>query len=221
MEKPIINAKLKFNCTANWDKMGDADGGRNCLLCQKKVYDFTNSDQNEFELILAENNYNICGRFKLEQLKTPILKIPVWKKWLSAAMVFIGFNLLSGRLIAQQTRAIIKQEEIRPLDYSFPLGKIAITFDTYPKFPGGIEALNKFLQKNVSYKGREGKIIVGFDLDKKGKISNPRILSGLDSASNAEALRVMKLSPRWQPALFKGQATTITFTLPVVFQLSK
>lgn len=68
MQQDITNVKLNFSCSENWDAMTQADGGKHCDKCQKKVYDFTNSKADEFRKVLAENSYKVCGRFKIEQV---------------------------------------------------------------------------------------------------------------------------------------------------------
>lgn len=80
MKKPIINAQLKFNCNANWDSMSDTEGGKNCHLCQKKVFDLTNCSQDEMNTILAENNYNICAKFTGQQFKSKTTHLSILEK---------------------------------------------------------------------------------------------------------------------------------------------
>ncbi|WP_158825131.1 energy transducer TonB [Mucilaginibacter lacusdianchii] len=103
MPEEIKNVQLKFSCTENWNAMSDAAGGRYCDKCQKKVYDFTDSKADEFQRILAENNYNVCGRFTKQQMAAQPVVLPFWKKWLSAAMVLIGINITSCQSDSSQT----------------------------------------------------------------------------------------------------------------------
>jgi hypothetical protein len=105
MSEEIKNVQLKFSCSKSWDMMTNANGGRHCDKCQKKVYDFSNSNVEEFQRILAENNYNVCGRFTQQQLHTqPVVGLPLWKKWLSAAMVLISINVWGSKVFAQRTK---------------------------------------------------------------------------------------------------------------------
>jgi hypothetical protein len=93
MSNAIKNIQLKFSCHENWDAMADTTGGRHCDKCQKKVYDFTDSKPEEFIRLMEESNYSICGRYRSEHVVVKPALLPFWKKWVSAAMVLVGFNL--------------------------------------------------------------------------------------------------------------------------------
>ncbi len=95
-----------------------------------------------------------------------------------------------------------------------------------PTFPGGKEAWDAYLIKNVHYPmlarqvNINGRVIVEFDVQKDGSIANVKINKGLGAGCDEEALRAVKASPRWNPAYYKGKAVPYTFTLPVRFQLT-
>lgn len=95
MSEEIKNVKLSFSCNENWDAMPLADGGRHCDKCQKKVYDFTNSKEDEFRKILEENREGICGHFSTEQMVQKNLSLTFWKRWMPAAVVYIGISLFA------------------------------------------------------------------------------------------------------------------------------
>jgi TonB family protein len=63
----IKGVELKFICNENWDKMHPVEGGRHCDVCNKKVVDFTNKDQNDFTKAWEEAEGKLCGRFKAKQ----------------------------------------------------------------------------------------------------------------------------------------------------------
>ena len=80
-----------------------------------------------------------------------------------------------------------------------------------PKYPGGYEALQKFKNENVKYPqelknlGVEGIVNVRFIVEKDGSVSDVRIMLGASPALDAEAIRVTKLMPAWQPGKEKGK----------------
>jgi TonB family protein len=80
-----------------------------------------------------------------------------------------------------------------------------------PKFPGGNEALQKFKAENVKYPkkmknlGIEGMVAVRFNIEKNGSVSDIRILRGTSPAIDAEAIRVTRLMPAWQPGKENGK----------------
>ncbi len=110
MPENITQIKLKFSCGENWDAMHAVEnGGRHCDQCHKVVYDFTNSKADEFRKILAENNYNVCGRFTSNQMAAK--PFPFWKRWVSAAMVLIGFNFTGCRPDEKTPKEVILKQK--------------------------------------------------------------------------------------------------------------
>ena len=95
-----------------------------------------------------------------------------------------------------------------------------------PEFPGGMEECMKFLGKNVKYpvvaqeNGIQGTVIVRFVVTDKGDIEEPVVVKGVDPLLDAEALRVIKMMPKWNPGKQRGKAVNVKFTLPVMFRLS-
>lgn len=94
-----------------------------------------------------------------------------------------------------------------------------------PEFPGGEDARIKFLQENTNYPriardaGIEGKVIVGFVVEKDGSISNVEIIRGRVQSLDEEALRVVKIMPKWKPGKQRNRAVRAHFRMPVVFML--
>ena len=93
------------------------------------------------------------------------------------------------------------------------------------EFPGGQEALMKWLSNNIRYpesaqqNGVQGRVTVRFVVEKDGSVSGATILKGVDKDLDAEALRVVKRMPKWQAGKNNGQAVRSYFTLPVTFRL--
>ena len=95
------------------------------------------------------------------------------------------------------------------------------------EFPGGQEALMKWLSNNIRYpdsaqqNGVQGRVTVRFIVEKDGSVSGATILKGVDKDLDAEALRVVKRMPKWQAGKNNGQAVRSYFTLPVTFRLQQ
>lgn len=93
------------------------------------------------------------------------------------------------------------------------------------EFPGGLDALSKYLSANLTYPQEardanvEGKVIVQFVIEKNGKVSNIKVLRDIGSGCGEEAVRVIKGMPRWKPGQQRGKPVRCQFTLPVNFQL--
>lgn len=94
-----------------------------------------------------------------------------------------------------------------------------------PSFPGGYEALNAYLSKNIKYppiareNGIEGKVILSFVVDKNGGIRDIKVRRGIGGGCDEEAVRVVKSMPEWKPGKQNGKAVNVMFNLPVNFKL--
>jgi TonB family protein len=80
-----------------------------------------------------------------------------------------------------------------------------------PSFTGGSEALKKFKEDNVKFSpevkslGIEGMVMVRFIIEKDGSVTNVKVMNGVSPTLDAEALRVTKMMPPWQPGMEKGK----------------
>jgi TonB family protein len=93
-----------------------------------------------------------------------------------------------------------------------------IRADVMPQFPGGITALIKFVKKNIQ-KGNyaTGKVYIKFIIEKDGSLSDLAVMKSLGEAEDAEALRIMKKSPKWIPGMAQGKPIRMKFYIPIYF----
>ena len=100
-----------------------------------------------------------------------------------------------------------------------------IIVEQKPEFENGEKAMYAFLNKNIIYpaiakeNGITGTVFVGFVVSKDGTIRNVEIKRGIGGGCNEEAMRVIKLMPKWKPGKQNGKAVNVAFTLPVKFRL--
>ena len=114
-----------------------------------------------------------------------------------------------------------------PVKFSLP-NSAAKSTTVDPEFPGGIEALTKFLSENTKYPvtaktaGAEGMVIVKFTVKEDGSLSEVKH-ANLDKPLHqdlvAEAIRVVKSMPKWKPGLKDGKIVKTEFGLPMTFKL--
>lgn len=103
---------------------------------------------------------------------------------------------------------------------------VFVVVENQPEFPGGVQALMKFLGDNVRYpveamkSGTQGRVITSFVINKDGSISDIEIERGVDPLLDAEAIRVIGMMPEWKPGTQRGQAVNVRFTIPVTFRLN-
>ena len=94
-----------------------------------------------------------------------------------------------------------------------------------PEFAGGMEAMSQYLAENIQYPeqakndGVEGRVMVGFVVEKDGSITDAEVLRGIGGGCDEEALRVVNAMPNWTPGKQNGEAVRTRFNLPVVFKL--
>ena len=94
-----------------------------------------------------------------------------------------------------------------------------------PQFEGGMEAFTKWLTQNLCYPaeaqrgGIQGKVVVSFIINRDGSISSPKIEQSVHPLLDREAMRVVKMMPRWQPGKENDKPCRTLFAIPIVFQL--
>ena len=94
-----------------------------------------------------------------------------------------------------------------------------------PQFPGGSSELLKFFAQNIIYPEIakraevEGKINLSFIVDKNGSISDIQIVKGIGAGCDEEAVRILKMMPRWSPGKQNGKPVLTRINIPVVFKL--
>ena len=103
--------------------------------------------------------------------------------------------------------------------------EVFMVVEENPEFPGGMEELMKFLANEIKYpveaeqKGKQGRVIVQFVVGKDGNLRDFKVVKSVSPELDAEAIRVCKAMPKWQPGEQRGQAVNVQFTLPITFRL--
>ncbi len=97
--------------------------------------------------------------------------------------------------------------------------------EVMPEPKDGLAGFMRYLSKNIKYPekarrmGVEGRVFVEFIIDKNGKLSNFKVVKGIGSGCDEEAVRVLKKAPNWNPGLQRGRAVPVKMTLPISFKL--
>lgn len=87
--------------------------------------------------------------------------------------------------------------------------------------------LNRWVYEYLKYpesairNGVEGKLVVEFVVDAKGKVRDVEIVKGVDEELDAQVVKVISASPKWKPAQIKGREVSVKISLPVEFRLTK
>ena len=103
--------------------------------------------------------------------------------------------------------------------------KVFTVVEQMPMFPGGDAALMSYLAKNINYptvaaeNGVQGRVVIGFVVERDGSITDVNVLRGVDPSLDREAMRVVKSMPRWTPGKQNGSAVRVKYQVPVAFRL--
>ncbi|MBO4660345.1 MAG: TonB family protein, partial [Prevotella sp.] len=142
-----------------------------------------------------------------------------------------GYETRKVKISGQQLKVVLKESsnttKLSTTDTSPIEGEILRICENMPQFPGGEQAMLKFIAENAHYPesaqkaGVEGMTVVEFIVDKKGKIHAPRVVRGLTPAFDEEVLRVVRAMPDWEPGTHRGEKKNVKYTLPVSFKLDQ
>jgi Ca-activated chloride channel homolog len=96
-----------------------------------------------------------------------------------------------------------------------------------PEFPGGEKALLKFLEDNIQYPQLaienkiQGTVYIRFVVKEDGSVTDIHVLRGIGGGCDEEAIKVIRLMPKWIPGKQNGKPASVYFTLPIKFILNK
>ena len=94
-----------------------------------------------------------------------------------------------------------------------------------PSFPGGSQKLKEFIEENLRYPKEleetcvQGRVIVRFIVERNGKLSNVKVVKSVHPALDKEAIRIVKLMPRWIPGRQNGITVRVKCYIPIIFRL--
>lgn len=95
-----------------------------------------------------------------------------------------------------------------------------------PTFNGGdANEFSKWVNAHLNYpviaktNGVQGRVTLQFTVEADGRVTKVRVLRGVEESLDKEAVRVVSKSPRWKPGRMKGEAVSVTYIFPVIFQM--
>lgn len=114
----------------------------------------------------------------------------------------------------------VVEEEIEEEEVPFTL------VEQKPSFMGGdANQFQKWVSERLEYpevakeNGVQGKVMLQFTVGTDGKVSNVKVVRGVDPSLDKEAVRVVSMSPKWTPGKQRDRSVKVTYTFPVIFQL--
>jgi TonB family protein len=165
-------------------------------------------------LSILRNN-EICTILSDRTIK---VGFPVHGKRNENMRLFYGSPNLPGRFTWEEAEIPAGIEMLDQPEYA--------EVEEMPTFAGGdIYTFMGFANRQIKYPQYAidnkicGRVIVGFTVDEKGLISDPRILRGAHSSLNAEALRAIAGSPPWKPGKQGNKTVSVQFVVPINFMM--
>lgn len=122
--------------------------------------------------------------------------------------------------IMDYKEATVEEEEVEEEAIPFQL------VEQKPSFNGGdANEFSKWVNSRLVYpeiakeNGVQGRVTLQFTVEADGRVTNVRVLRGVDESLDKEAVRVVSSSPKWKPGRQRDRAVKVTYTFPVIFQL--
>lgn len=122
-----------------------------------------------------------------------------------------------------KTESSVTDENENTSESSVVDNKVYSVVEQMPNFPGGEEALMKFINEHIKYpqsaleQGTQGTVMLRFVVTGTGGIGEVQILKGLDPDCDDEAKRVVKSLPKFNPGMQQGHPVSVWYTIPVRF----
>jgi TonB family protein len=95
--------------------------------------------------------------------------------------------------------------------------------DKFPEFPGGTDAVRRYIELTVNYplqaikQKLNGVVIVSFDVNRLGAVDNIKVERGVHPMLDKEAIKAVESMPRWKPGVRHGKPVIVKFVIPVRF----
>ncbi|HEY4195177.1 MAG TPA: energy transducer TonB [Mucilaginibacter sp.] len=102
---------------------------------------------------------------------------------------------------------------------------VLVTVEKAPEFKGGLSEFYHFLSQNIKYpeamlrRNVQGKVYIALTVEKDGSLSDLKAVKDIGYGAAEEAIRVLKLSPNWEPGYQNGQQVRVRYTLPINFAI--
>lgn len=125
-----------------------------------------------------------------------------------------------GKILARGLRENLIEAAI---NYYFYERDMFVEYDTMPEFPGGEQALKRFINDNLRYPGNaksenlKGRIVCEVMIEKDGTPSDIKVIKSFDDECAKEAVRVLSRMPQWIPGMSFGNPLKTKIMIPVQF----
>ena len=191
-------------------------------------------DATQYQLLLVKKavgvkRFQLANGFNHSKLKNRITMMYKEKtnKWMRLGyLVCIPFMAFTMCFCAQpnnkQNKAEVAAETV---DQSTQEAQDFGTVEIKPTFNGGdANTFAQWIGSQLTYpeeckeEGISGRVVLSFTIGVDGKVSDVKVLRGVHEKLDAEAARIISMSPDWTPGMHEGKAVPVSFTIPIVFK---
>ncbi|MCZ4693810.1 M56 family peptidase [Ancylomarina euxinus] len=185
------------------------------------------------EVMGLANNFNcsITKKRMIMMTKTNTSKHRIFKLLLVIPAIAIALTLNlkctseTENPVEEEVVTITKADQALTKSETVDEETVFTVVEDMPQFPGGEKALQTWINQNVKYpelaqkNGIEGRVYIGFVVNKVGGVDRVKVLRASSPSLDAEALRVVSAMPKWTPGQQKGETVNVSFTIPINFAL--
>lgn len=191
--------------------------------------------------MFVSGNVKIVAQAEIATDKQPLLFIDGIEKpysMLQDTFLLKKENMESMRVLKEATATtiygekgkngavLIRMKEVVTLkDSTEESDKPAYGVEQMPQFPGGEDGLLKFIRENLKYPASEtdieGRTTIRFTITRIGDITDVIVVRSLSPGCDAEAMRVVKLMPKWIPGKQNGKNVPVYYVLPLEYKLKR
>ena len=209
------------------ERIGDihvnvSEAGENGISVYSVKYDKDSDDALRYGYIGTEEPFFTMAVFDdARAISNGIASVKVGETWYELTMEDLKVFTNSPRgEIMDYKEAEVVEEEVEEEAIPFQL------VEQKPSFNGGdANEFSNWVNSRLVYpesakmNGVQGRVTLQFTVEADGRVTNVKVLRGVDEALDREAVRVVSSSPRWKPGMQRGRFVKVTYTFPVIFQL--
>lgn len=178
---------------------------------------------------ITNNFHSINLKKRIVMMNKTQSRFGAWKALaalpVAAVLLMAGCQPANGEAVEQEEIPFeaTNVDESAPLDAN--TDEVFKVVEVDPEFPGGVEALYKYLAENIKYPEKaknnkvEGRVYITFVIEKDGSVSDAKVLRSVNEELDAEALRVINAMPKWKPGTQRGVPVRVQYNIPIYFKL--
>lgn len=227
---------MKREMVINLEFLADNGVLREGIDCREYQYHLLRLTYHESAIGMV-NNFNVSQLkqriMMMNKSKSPTLTLVKYILILPLAFLLIFANSCINNEMKNDAETTEEQVDNESATRTVPEeenviednSEVFVVVEEQPEFPGGQAAMMRFLADSIKYpvaaqeNGIHGRVVCNFIVEKDGRLTDFKVLRGVDPLLDNEAIRILKAMPKWTPGKQRGENVRVRFTLPVVFRL--